>query len=385
MPLFGSDAERARVDLVLRQIPSHRRRNQVQIGSMTNEDFRWWILSEASQSIRDSVITDVTWWEERHTVLKHQFIILRFEHTESGGSKSAYVVRLERAGKAIISLTRPAIDKATISVSSPLMGHKFFDDYKLLFGLLNHPDTVPPPSVDPNGEPPPTDFSHRPGAHPIHESEASIGGAEEPSTDSGSFTSRKRTNEETFHYDAFVDFLDHKWRGPPPKLLDVAQYLDTILQQNARYSLASTNCFWYARLLMHTIALRHYSFPTLGSTTEASKYVIPRTSSNSHYGTRRVSETQWKRHDPSSISLLFRYLHYEEWRNGILMYRRLVLIIAAILCLGIGAATGYGLFWLYRVADPTLSKGGTIVGIVFIGLTAMAIIPPSLWGLFERL
>jgi hypothetical protein len=119
---------------------------------MTNEDFRWWILSEASQSIQDSVITDVTWWEERHTVLKHQFIILRFEHTESGGPKSAYVVRLERAGKAIISLTRPAIDKATISVPSPLVGHKFFDDYKLLFGLLNHPDTVPPPSVDPNGD-----------------------------------------------------------------------------------------------------------------------------------------------------------------------------------------------------------------------------------------
>jgi hypothetical protein len=62
------------------------------------------------------------------------------------------------------------------------------------------------------------------------------------------------------------------------------------------------------------------------------------------------------------------------------MYRRLVLIIAAILCLGIGAATGYGLFWLYRVADPTLSKGGTIVGIVFIGLTAMAIIPPLAVG-----
>jgi hypothetical protein len=297
---------------------------------MTNEDFRWWILSEASQSIRDSVITDVTWWEERHTVLKHQFIILRFEHTESGSPKSAYVVRLERAGKAIISLTRPAIDKATISVSSPLVGHKFFDDYKLLFGLLNHPDTVPPPSVDPNGEPPPTEFSHRPGAHPIHESEASIGGAEEPSTDSGSFTSRKRTNEGRCSI-----LRPHSW---------------LIVHQET---------FHYDR----SVEVCH-----------------SRTSSNSHYGTRRVSETQWKRHDPSSISLLFRYLHYEEWRNGILMYRRLVLIIAAILCLGIGAATGYGLFWLYRVADPTLSKEGTIVGIVFIGLTAMAIIPPLAMG-----
>ncbi|KAJ7271217.1 hypothetical protein C8J57DRAFT_1321083 [Mycena rebaudengoi] len=466
MPIFASDAERAQVDLELHEIPSRQRRNKIQLGSMTNEDFRWWILEEASQSIQDSKITHVTWWEERHTVLKHQFIIMRFEHAEYGNPTTKYEVRLERAGKAIFSLASRAIDKATISTDKLSLGNiTIFKDHRLLFALLNDDDVfrVPDPGDMDLGRdestvdhPSVTHIAERSTLSGGSVSQGTIGegrnkpisiiqaggeysGTADHSTNSdGSLlqatvgkdagrnqliaaaqavgkhpdTAERSTNadnsvsdgpldedsdrnetttdtddtssldtadslaslenlDDVFYYNAFKDFLDHKWRGPPLKLFDVARYLDTILEQNVRYSLAGANCFWYARLIMHTIALRHYSFPILATSTEASKYVIPRTGDNIHYGTQRISRARWRRHDPSSISLLFRYLHYEEWRNGILMYRRLVLIIVSLLYLAVGAALGYALYRLYFVRDPSISKGAGIFAVALLGVAIM--------------
>jgi hypothetical protein len=88
------------------------RQTNIPLGSMTSEDFYQWI-SGASESIQDSIITDLSWWAQRDTVLHHQFLLLRFEHLELGGSMQFYEVRLERAGKIITSLAGQAIDTAT--------------------------------------------------------------------------------------------------------------------------------------------------------------------------------------------------------------------------------------------------------------------------------
>jgi hypothetical protein len=99
---------------------------------------------------------------------------------------------------------------------------------------------------------------------------------------------------------------------------------------------------------MHTIALRHYSFPHLATSSEPSKYV--KISWTTLHDTSGIGTADWRRHDPSSISLLFRYLHYEEWRNGILMYRRLIIIILSVL--PIAACTGVP-YALYRGSDDS--------------------------------
>ncbi|KAJ7660384.1 hypothetical protein DFH06DRAFT_394680 [Mycena polygramma] len=441
MPLFASDAERAQVDIELRQIPTQERRNKILLGSMTNKDFRQWILEEASQSIQNSKITHVTWWEERHTVLKHQFIIMRFEHKEYGNPTTIYEVRLERAGKAIFSLASQAIDKATISTDLTLGNSKIFDGHKLLFALLTDkvldPDNMNsggdrstvidhPAAVETSERSTLSDVSVAQGASKFDEGEteptviqaaeqpaegskhsdtaaqavdrytaecsanannsvadralddhedldnSSTTGTEDHSNSEGS--SESLDDDDIFYYNAFEDFLDEKWSGPPLRLLDVARYLDTILEQNRRYSLASANCFWYARLIMHTIALRHYSFPLLATSTDASKYIIPRTGDNIHYGTQRISWTRWRKHDPSSISLLFRYLHYEEWRNGILMYRRLVLINVTLLYLAFTAALGYALHLLYFVRDSSISKGAGIFIVALLGVAILTVV-----------
>ncbi|KAJ7913668.1 hypothetical protein B0H13DRAFT_2326052 [Mycena leptocephala] len=283
---------------------------------MTSEEFSRWI-NGASKSIQDSIITDLSWWAQRDTVLHHQFLLLRFEHHELGGSIQSYEIRLERAGKIITSLTGQAIDMVTISIPPPMEDPEFFKGYKLLFALLTHPEIVGPPRHNSSQNPWSIGGAGPPTAN--REGECQI-----PSDLLFTFIVRK----ELFHYNAFVDFLDHKWRGPPATLRDLGRYLLTIFRHNSRYSLAGGNCFWYARLIMHTIALRHYSFPRLATSTAPREYVIPWTST---YNMPHISMADCRRHDPSSISLLFRCLHYEEWRNGVLMYRRLIIIIASML------------------------------------------------------
>ncbi|KAJ7924059.1 hypothetical protein B0H13DRAFT_2315881 [Mycena leptocephala] len=108
---------------------------------MTSEEFSQWITG-ASKSMQDSIITDLSWWAQRDTVLHHQFLLLRFEHLEPGGSTQFYELRLERAGK---SLAGRAIDTMTISIPPPMVAPEFFKRYKLLFALLTHPEIVAPP------------------------------------------------------------------------------------------------------------------------------------------------------------------------------------------------------------------------------------------------
>ncbi|KAJ7853722.1 hypothetical protein B0H14DRAFT_3450143 [Mycena olivaceomarginata] len=294
---------------------------------MTSEEFSEWI-NGASESVQDSIITDLSWWAQRDTILHHQFLLLRFEHLERGGSKQIYELRLERAGK---SLARKAIDKVIISIPPPRVDPEFFERYKLLCALLTHPEIVAPPR------------------HSSGQTPRSIGGEGPPTAN----RERERqifsdllfaliVQEAIFHYDAFVDFLDHKWRGPPATLRDLGRYLPAIVRQNSHYSLTSKNCFWYARLITHTIALRHYSFPHLATSIGPSQCV--KISWTSLSDTSGIGTADWRRHDPSSISLLFRYLHYEEWRNGILIYRRLIIIILSVLLLATCTGVPYALY-----------------------------------------
>jgi len=127
----------------------------------------------------------------------------------------------------------------------------------------------------------------------------------EPITESAGDPSVK-TNGIFHTVNAFLDQLDEIWRGPPPTLWHVAHYIESIVLLAPRYRLASHNCYYFARLLMYVIGLRHYSFPCLAS------------SKPQDLAVRSV------RHDPSGISMLFRFLRAEEESNGVLLYARLM-------------------------------------------------------------
>ena len=145
----------------------------------------------------------------------------------------------------------------------------------------------------------------QPPEHYTADNELMFGLMAEPTT--GSATDPSVKTNGIFHtVNAFLDQLDEIWRGPPPTLWHVAHYIEYIVLLAPRYRLASHNCYYFARLLMYVIGLRHYSFPSLAS------------------GKPQYLAVRSVRHDPSGISMLFRFLRAEEESNGVLLYARLM-------------------------------------------------------------
>lgn len=146
---------------------------------------------------------------------------------------------------------------------------------------------------------------------------------------------------------AFVDVLDSKWRGSPATLRHVARYVEAIVKLAPRYKLSSTNCYYFARLIVYIIGLRHYAFTSLAADT-ADKL-----------------EVRHKLHDPSAISALFRFLREDEKSNGVLLYGR-VQSLSTVLILILPTAGVWGgaiYFWVKHRQNLALAVllGGSFV------------------------
>ncbi|KAJ7216470.1 armadillo-type protein [Mycena pura] len=309
MVRLPSDVERGHVDVSLQEMHS----STVTPGLRTMTEFCDWIQN-AEDHIRAASITDISWWECK-VGLKHQSILLRFEHTGARGAILPYYVTLERAGRA--TFNSRAIDKATISESPDMLDE---DLHLLFFALVRKADSEILPK------------------------------------------------DQQVVIPAFHDFLDHKWRGPPATLQHLASYLRIIISREPNYTLWSSNCFWFSRHVMHVIGLRHYSFRFIAFEIEPNKFLFPRNPDNAHYRTSSITDEEWLAHDPSSVGLLFRFLHYEEWRNGILLFRRLLIIIAVLISCGVSAASGYGLHRGFLAAHPERpSLAAGVAALIAIG------------------
>ncbi|KAJ7448092.1 hypothetical protein FB451DRAFT_1289233 [Mycena latifolia] len=289
--------------------------------SMTVAEFVSWIRG-SSTDVQSALITDICWWAVSQTLLKHQFLVFHFKHLGT-----TYKLTLERAGKIIWNPARLAIDKATLALATSGHDTVFEEAHYLMFALLTDQDI------------------------------ASL---------------------RAYGFDAFVDFLDHKWRGPPPTLLDLVHYADTIAAQETRYSIASANCYWFARTLFHTLALRHYSFPIIASDSKPRTYVLlpedfgPAAMATD--GAYSIPDADWQHHDPSSSGLVFRFLTSQEVRTGRLMYRRINLGLAALFCVAIFLAPMIPLFTSRTLMKlrgvPARTRVGLIIGLVVFAVLA---------------
>ncbi|KAJ7049191.1 hypothetical protein C8F01DRAFT_1378875 [Mycena amicta] len=280
----------------------------------TRELIAW--IWDADADIQSAVITDVCWWAETYTVLKHQFIVLRF---------GEYELVLERAGKALSDLSRVAVDRCTFRVKGP-KDYAFEREHTLLFALL---------------------------------------------------TSRSAAPLDAWCDKAFVDFLDVKWRGPHLTLLDIATYAQGISSEETYYSLGNANCHWFARMVFHTIALRHYSFPLIASHAQPTHYVykeLPKGPIMVDDTSRNFSYHDWRVHDPSSSGLVFRFLRSEEWANGGLLWRRTVILAAVLFALGCIAGVLVGGFIVIRGIAPMLLNLPEFVIIITMFATAIGVV-----------
>ncbi|KAJ7918563.1 hypothetical protein B0H13DRAFT_1992608 [Mycena leptocephala] len=243
----------------------------IPLRTMTIQELAEWIRA-TSPDIQTLAVSDICWWAER-TVLQHQFLVLRFQY-----AGQSYELKIERAGKLIWSPSRVAIDQATIRLAAPTRDSTFEARHRLLFALLTDRAIIP---------------------------------------------------ERSFIYDGFVDFLDHKWRGPPPKLIDVARYAAAIRAEETRYNLTNTNCYWFSRVLFHTLALRHYAFPFIASCRAASANYQAENAAKKYRWTR-YAPADWRHYDPSSTGIVFRFLAYQEDDSGTLFLARFGIIIKVL-------------------------------------------------------
>jgi hypothetical protein len=297
------------------------------LGSISDKDFCR-SVERASSQVKNAIVSRVTWWRARNSPLHHQFIILTVSHSKAVGDGDLpvlYDLRVERVGKGI-GFRGVAEHKITSSLARPLQSYTAAN--KLMFGLLAEDASAP-----------------------------DVIGA-------GLFCTKS----------AFLDMLDDKWRGPPAKLWHIARYIEYIVALAPRYRLASTNCYYFARLLMYAIGLRHYSFPVLAA------------------GGRRHLVVRSQRHDPSGISILFQFLRQEEESSGVLLYAKINTFVQAltILLLVGGLGAGTSLVWVHhgRLLALATFSGGIFIAFkiywVLVGAADSRVIEPSRSALREE-
>ncbi|KAF7301064.1 hypothetical protein MIND_00670300 [Mycena indigotica] len=228
-------------------------------GSMAVNDFCAWSQA-ASIWVQNAVVTDMAWWAENDTLLKHQFIILRLAYNPLNASPNAmplfYDIKIERLGKHFPSFSMRASDVVTIQRTRHPWDSKFLPDHTLFFALGSHLSFV--------------------------------------------FPTTRHSEDQSLHPATASDYL-----------LPLTQGISVKQRQEM------------------------------------------------------VEEKTWSKHDPSSTGHVFRFLHHEERRNGILMYLRLIRIIATVMVCAITAALAYAFFRLARI-PAAHNKLGTVVAMTVL-------------------
>lgn len=297
---------------------------------MSHTDFCHFILnSPQSTHIRNLTACCLSWWQSKIGKLRHQYLVLTVAHRPHPGPYTFYDLRIERAGKGM-GFRGTAEQRVTITRAQPLKHYSNLHN-TLLLALVG---TIESSSTD----------------------------NEENATDS-----YLRFNDGSIgyirwdHYGAvhcFQNPLDHRYRGPPLTLHHLASYILAIVQFAPRYSLASTNCYFFARVLTHVISVRHYSFKYLALGPQ---------------GTRRSEIT---------IHKLFEALRQEEKSNGVLLYWKFQGLVDFLLVMTIPPVILLGAINLFESGRAwEIVCGFLLLGVgPFLGLHVVAVL--SVMGAF---
>jgi uncharacterized membrane protein len=266
------------------------------LGTMPGDKFCRWINS-SSTSVKESVVRHVTWWNPKHDIHPHDFLLITVTcYTPESKSSALYDIRFEMTDhlfgrqlakvKAFFGI-KAALDhsfKVTISESRPLPD--LHNDNTLIFGML--------------------------------------GAGLPPNSPEARVLSRR-----FFFSNAFCDPLDDKWRGPPAMLWHISRYIEIV--DRISNGPKGTKEDHLTHLLMYAIGLRHYSFAWLASSDPTA--VQPR---------HAVL-------DPSGIGMLFRIFPEILQDPAVFDYGAYLASIASgFLALAVVGATIYGTIVIHR-------------------------------------
>ncbi|KAF8316573.1 hypothetical protein DL93DRAFT_740136 [Clavulina sp. PMI_390] len=243
-------------------------------GTMSDDAFCRWVLC-SSPSIRNAIVEDVTWWSANQFPFHHQFVVLSVSYTppNPNAAPSIYNIKLERIGKRG-GLFGEAQHRVTIHHAQSL--GEFCSKNQLLLGLLSAP-LEEQKSTSPRWR----------------------------------WISSMRPSH-TSNTPGFVTPLDEKWRGPPATLAHIARIIQHIVASAPQYNISSTNCYYFSRLLLHAIALRHYSF---SSVVRPIKSIV------------QITHFKKQEMDPSTTLIVFAFLETQQNSDGILFNSNAQLLV----------------------------------------------------------
>jgi hypothetical protein len=176
-------------------------------GILSHEVFLSWVQS--SPDIQASKLSSIAWIRSNRNILHHQFIIVTVKY-----QGTPYDIKIERAGR----MAGPGdVAKQTITIQPSVPLHGSLEKNDLILALVGKGN----PLISPEAR------QHRK-VYPF------------------------RRN--------FVTFDDERWRGAPATLGQLARYSKIVVTNAPDYHLSSTNCYFYARVMMHIIVDRHLTF-----------------------------------------------------------------------------------------------------------------------------
>lgn len=176
-------------------------------GILSHEGFLSWVRS--SPDIQASKLSSIAWIRSNRNILHHQFIIVTVEY-----QSTLYDVKIERAGL----MAGPGdVAKQTITIQPSVPLHGSLEGNDLILALVGKENSLISPEAK----------QHRK-VYPFQRN--------------------------------FVTFDDERWRGAPATLGQLARYSKIVVTSAPDYHLRSTNCYFYARMMMHIIVDRHLTF-----------------------------------------------------------------------------------------------------------------------------
>lgn len=177
-------------------------------GVLSHEFFLEWV--NGSDRVKAAKVTSIAWFRSNRNVLHHQFIIATVAYTARNDMvETLYDIKIERMGR-MVGPGAKAKQTITIKQAVPLAENLRNDANELLLGLVD----------------------------------------EHNSLRDGSLPSQP----------LFSSYYDERWRGSEASLGLLARYSSVVVDNAPAYHLSSTNCYFYARLIMHIMIERHLSF-----------------------------------------------------------------------------------------------------------------------------
>lgn len=217
----------------------------IRLGAFSDFEFVEWLSGKSDYGptdARSSTVRDISWWSSKVAPWHHQFVVATIDLTHTPGndrSPYCYRVRIERLGKI---LGPGGIAKQQILVEEDTGFEGFLVENKLICALTMASISNP---------------THTASVYKI------------PNHD--------------------------KVQGPPPTLGDLATYARMIALNIPQYDVRNDNCYFFSRMLLHVIVLRHYGhyvFVELGQHNSSENHTISPHDLPLAFGSRTLSLTE---------------------------------------------------------------------------------------------